>query len=446
MNDVKNSNKSLKEVTVMSQKLAIEGGKPAKTTPNIPMFPGGMEVGEEEKKAICELIDHKWLFRYYGLEEFPSRVKLLEEEFAKKMGVKHALAVNSCTSAVISSLVAVGVGPGDEVIMPGYTFFASCAAIVAAKAIPVLAEIDDSFTLDPDDFERKITPRTKAVIPVHMRGVPCQMDKIMEIAKKHNIKVVEDTAQACGGTFKGKRLGTFGDCNAYSFQYHKIITAGEGGMVVTDDDLLYGRAQMYHDTAACWRPGGEEKRFASARYKGELFPGVNFRMPELIGAVLRVQLKRLDGLIERMRENKKRIKNAISDIKGIKFRRLNDPEGDTAIALFFSLPTVELTKKFAKALKAEGISANSVYDKGIPDWHVYSYWAMIINKWTATSEGCPYTCPYYKGPEPEYSADMLPKTSDLLSKSIQIDIPPQLTEEECSMIAEGVQKVAESYL
>ncbi len=153
------------------------------------------------------------------------------------------MAVNSCTSALISSLVAVGVGPGDEVIVPGYTFFASCAVIPVVKAIPILAEIDDSFTLDPDDFEKKITSRTKAVIPVHMRGVPCQMDRIMEIAKKHNIKVVEDAAQACGGTFKDKRLGTLGDCNAYSFQYHKIITAGEGGMVATDDDLPYDRAK-----------------------------------------------------------------------------------------------------------------------------------------------------------------------------------------------------------
>ncbi|GAI69474.1 unnamed protein product, partial [marine sediment metagenome] len=331
----------------MNKRLAIDGGKPAKTTPNLPMFPGGIEIGEEEKKAVDEVIEHKYLFRYYGPGEFPSRVKLFEEEFAKKMGVKHVLAVNSCTSALISSLVAVGVGPGDEVIVPGYTFFASCAAIVAAKAIPVIAEIDESFTLDPDDLERKITRRTKAVMPVHMRGVPCQMDRIMKIAKKHNLKVVEDVAQACGGTFKGKHLGTFGDCNAFSLQYHKIITAGEGGTVATDDDLLYDRAQMYHDVAACWRPGGPEKRFTSARYRGELFPGVNFRMAELIGAVARVQLRRLDGLIKRMRKNKERIKDAISDIEEIKFRRLNDPEGDTAIALFFSLPTVELTKKFA---------------------------------------------------------------------------------------------------
>ena len=146
---------------LVREKLAIEGGKPAKTTPNPPMFPGGLEVGEEEKKAVLEVLDHKYLFRYYGPEEFSSRVKLLEEEFAKKMGVKYALAVNSCTSALIASLVAVGVGPGDEVIIPGYTFFASCAAIIAAKAIPVIAEVDDSLTLDPGDLERKITSPLK---------------------------------------------------------------------------------------------------------------------------------------------------------------------------------------------------------------------------------------------------------------------------------------------
>lgn len=427
-------------------KLAIEGGEPVKKTPNPPMFPGGLQIGEEEKKAVLEVLDHKYLFRYYGPDKFPSRVRLLEEEFARKIGIKHTLAVNSCTSALISSLVAVGVGPGDEVIVPAYTFFASCAAVIAAKAIPIICEVDESLTLDPDDFERKITSHTKAVVPVHMRGIPCRMDEIMRIAKKHNIKVVEDVAQACGGSFQGRKLGTFGDCNAFSFQYHKIITAGEGGMLATNDELLYNRAQAYHDTAACWRPGGPERRFALARYEGEFFPGVNFRMPELTGAVLRVQLQRLDGLIKRMRENKARIKKTISGIKGIQFRELNDPEGDTGICLIFFLPAADIAEKFAEALSAEGIEAHSIYNKGVPDWHIYTYWEMILKKWTATPEGCPYTCPYYKGPEPKYTPDMCPNTLNLLDRSIHIDISPQLTDKDCDMIAEGVHKVAEAYL
>ncbi|MFB0545690.1 MAG: DegT/DnrJ/EryC1/StrS family aminotransferase, partial [Anaerolineae bacterium] len=357
----------------MGDKLAIHGGKPAKTTPNPPMFPGGLEIGEEEKRAVLEVLDRKYLFRYYGPEKYPSKVAELEMKFAEKMGSKHALAVNSCTSALISALVACGVGPGHEVIVPGYTFFASCAAVIAAKAIPIIAEVDDSLTLDPADFEAKITPCTKAVIPVHMRGVPCDMDPIMEIARKHDLAVVEDVAQAAGGSYHGRYLGTFGDCGAFSLQYHKIITTGEGGVVTTDDDLLYDRVQAYHDTAACWRPD----RFALPRYEGEVFPGVNFRMGEIIGALAIVQLDRLDSLIARMRENKARIKSAIEDIEGIEFRRLNDAEGDTAICLVFFLPTVEITNQFVEALQAEGVATGGIYNAGIPDWHIYAHWKHI---------------------------------------------------------------------
>ena len=423
------------------QKLAIDGGPKAKTTPNIHMFPGGMEIGEEEKKEILEVLDHKYLFRYYGPEDFASKVRQLEVEFAGMTGMKYALAVNSCTSALISSLVAVGVGPGDEVIVPGYTFFASAAAVIAAKAIPIIAEVDDSLTLDPAGFEAKITPKTKAVIPVHMRGAPCDMDSVMGIARKHDLKVVEDVAQACGGSYHGARLGSFGDCNAFSLQYHKIITSGEGGMIVTNDEMLYDRAQAYHDTAACWRPD----RFGLPRYEGEVFPGVNFRMSELAGAVALAQVRKLDALVAGMRRNKKRIKDQISDLKGITFRRLNDADGDTAIALIFYLPDKAITARFAEALQAEGVAAACIFDKGIPDWHIYAHWKQIIEKVTATPEGCPYTCQFY-GKKVEYSADMCPNTLDLLSRSIHLDIPPQMTDEDCDMIAHGIRKVAGALL
>lgn len=431
-----------------NEKLAIDGGSKAKTTPNIPMYPGGLEIGEEEKKAVMQVLDDKYLFRYYGPSDVESKVKLFEEELSAKIGVNYTLATNACTSALIASLVALGVGPGDEVIVPGYTFFASCAAIVAAKAVPVIAEVDDSLTLDPDDVEKKITPRTKAIIAVHMRGVPCDMDRILAIAKKHNLKVLEDVAQLTGGSYKGKRLGSLGDIGSISFQYHKIITAGEGGAVTTNDIMLYERAMSYHDTAACWRPGGPEKRFAKARYNGELFPGVNYRMNEITGAILRVQLQRLEGLLAKMRGNKARIKNAITGINGIGFRRMNDAEGDTGIVLIMFLPNPEITGKFADALKAEGIAASSMHNKSVPDWHLYSHWDMILNKWTATAEGCPYTCPYYtsKGGKAEYSADMNPNTLKHLRKSLHIDIPAQMTADDCDMIADGIIKVANAYL
>jgi len=423
----------------MSEKLAIYGGPKAKTTPNYPMYPGGLEIGEEEKKQVMEVLDKKYLFRYYGPEKLPSKVRELEVAFAEKMGAKYALAVNSCTSALIASLVACGIGPGDEVIVPGYTFFASCAAIVAAKAIPVICEVDETLTMDPADVEKKITASTKAMVVVHMRGVPCDMDALMEIAKKHNLKVIEDCAQAVGGTYKGKYLGTFGDCGCFSFQYHKTITAGEGGMVITDDEKIYERCMGYHDTAACWRPD----RFAEQRYEGELFCGVNYRMSELTGAVMLAQFAKLDTLLASMRKNQKRIIDQIKDTKGISLRPSNDPEGDTGICIMFYLESTEKVQKFVEALNAEGVACSGVFNSGIPDWHIYAHWKHVIYKKTPTAEGCPWTCPYHKGKPVEYSEDMNPNTLKYLSKTVHLDIPAQMSEADCDMIAKAINKVAE---
>jgi len=430
-------------MTAMTEKLAINGGPKAKTTPTTPMYPGGLEIGEEEKAQLLEVIERKYLFRYYGPEDHPSKVREFEEKFAARMGAKHCLALTSCTSALISALVACGVGPGNEVIVSGYTFFAGCAAIVAAKAIPVICEIDDSLTMDPADLERKITPHTKAVIAVHMRGAPCDMDKISAICKKHSLKLIEDCAQACGGTYKGKSLGTFGDVGCFSFQYHKIITAGEGGACITDDDRLYDRLMGYHDTAACWRPD----RFAGERYEGELFCGVNYRMSELTGAVMLAQLGKLDTLLSRMRANKERIKSQNADIPGMTFRKLNDEDGDTAICLMWMLDSADKVGPFVDALRAEGVDAAGVFNRGIPDWHIYSHWKHVIQRKTPTPEGCPYTCPHYKGDAPSrYSENMCPNTNEILSRTVHLDIPSQLTDDDCDMIAKGIRKVAEALL
>ncbi|MDD3926041.1 MAG: DegT/DnrJ/EryC1/StrS family aminotransferase [bacterium] len=425
------------------EELAVNGGPKAKTTPNIPMYPGGLEMGEEEKTQLLEVIDRKYLFRYYGPAEFPSKVSEFEKRFAARMGAKHCLAVTNCTSALINALVAVGVGPGDEVIVNGYTFFASCAAIVAAKAVPVICEIDDSMTMDPEDFKKKITEHTKAIIAVHMRGTPCDMDRITAIAEEHNLKLIEDCAQACGGSYKGRPLGTFGDVGCFSFQYHKIITAGEGGACITNDPVIYDRLMGYHDAAACWRPD----RFGEERYRGELFCGVNYRMSELTGAVMLAQLGKLDSLLDSMRANRKRIKEGIRGVSGITFRRLNDEAGDTAVCLMFMLNDRDKIGPFTEALQAEGIDAAGVFNKGIPDWHIYSHWKHVLDRATPTPEGCPYTCPHYKGDAPErYSPDMCPNTLELLSRTVHLDIPAQMTAEDCDMIASGIRKVAAALL
>lgn len=422
----------------MTEQLAINGGPKVKTTPNPAMYPGGLEIGEEERKQLLEVIERKYLFRYYGPEKHPSKVREFEIRFKEKVGAKYALAATSCTGALISALVACGVGPGHEVIVPGYTFFASCAAIVGAKAIPVISEVDETLTMDPDDVEKKITACTKALIIVHMRGVPADMDRLMAIAKKHNLMVIEDVAQAMGGTYKGKYLGTIGHCGCYSFQYHKIITAGEGGMLVTNDNRLYDRAMGYHDTAACWRPD----RFAEERYEGELFCGTNYRMSELTGAVMLAQLGKLDRLVRLMRRNQKLIIQGIRNTKGIKIRPVNDPEGDVAVCLMFYLDKKEKIRPFAEALQAEGVAASGVFNAGIPDWHIYAHWKHVIEKKAPTPEGCPWTCPYHTCDDVKYSTDMNPNTLEYLSRVVHLDIPAQLTEEDCGMIAKAINKVA----
>ena len=424
-------------MTYAKKDLALFGGPKAKNSPTIPMFPGGLEIGAEEKKEVMEVLDNKYLFRYYGPKESPSKVKALEDNYAKYLGTRHCLALNSCTSALISALVAVGVGPGDEVIVPAYTFFATCAAVVAARAIPIVAEVDRSLTMDPIDLEKKISPRTRAIIPVHMRGMPAKIDRIMEIARKHKLSVIEDVAQANGGTFRGKQLGSFGDIGCFSLQFHKIITSGEGGILSTSNDLLYTRAQAYHDVAACWR----KDRFAPPEFDGEIFFGVNFRMGELAGAVALAQFRKLDSILSRMRRNKKLIKDAVKDLGGLQMREVTDEAGDAAICLVFYLPQASQVEGFVKTLHAEGVEAGGIYNKGVPDWHVYPHWKMLMDKMMPTKKGCPFNCAQ-SGAVPDYKPDDCPRTMEWLGRSVHMDIPPQMTPKDCAQVAEGIRKVA----
>src|SRR3954451_9234857 len=271
--------------------LARDGGAPARTRPEPPMFPGGMEGGREELERLARVTESKNLFRYYGVGDGPDEVVSFEREFAEHLGAKHALCVNAGSSALICGLIGAGVGEGDEVIVPAYTWNATANAVLATGALPVLAEGDESLTLDPADVERRITPRTRALLPVHMRGHAANMRALVELAEQHGLVLVEDACQAAGASFEGRRLGSFGDAGAYSLQFNKIITTGEGGVLVTDRDDLYDLAIDVHDCAGPVRRGEGLPRF----------PGWNFRASELTGAVARVQLRRLDGLLERMR-------------------------------------------------------------------------------------------------------------------------------------------------
>src|SRR5579875_1478542 len=198
--------------------LAMNGGPRARTRPTPPMFPGGMEIGDAERHAVMQVLDSKRLIRFYGPDDSVtySTVDTFEQRFARRMGVPYALGVTSGTAALITGLAALGIGPGDEVIVPAYTFVASPSAVLAVGALPVIAEVDDTLTLDPASVRANVTPYTRAIMPVHMRGMPAQMDQLMDIARTHELLVIEDAAQACGATYHGRAVGTFGDAGCFS--------------------------------------------------------------------------------------------------------------------------------------------------------------------------------------------------------------------------------------
>ncbi|HEU5430990.1 MAG TPA: DegT/DnrJ/EryC1/StrS family aminotransferase [Thermomicrobiales bacterium] len=418
-------------------KLAIDGGAPAVTTPLPPMYPGGMRIGAEEEEAVLRVLRSKRLYRYYGPTDEPSRVAELEDAFAPVVGVKHAAAVSSGCASLICALAGLGVGPGDEVIVPAYTWIATASAVMAVGAVPILAEVDESLTLDPADAERKITRHTKAIIPVHMRGAPSAMDEALAVARRHDLKVLEDVAQADGGSYRGRRLGGIGDVGAFSLQFNKILTCGEGGMVTTNDDAIHARVLMYNDVA-----GGLRNHIPEA----EILPGINFRMSELQGAVALVQLGRLDDLLATMRRNKTRIKEGIAEVarrKGVAFRRLNDPAGDGGVAIIFFLPTPERAAYVVRALEAEGVDASLVYDPEQVDYHVYAHWTPILDKRTWSANGGPWR---WHSAEVAYTRDMCPRTLDLTGRAVHLNVSPELTDQNMTEMVEAVNKVLSAAL
>jgi len=400
--------------------LARDGGAPARTRPEAPMFPGGMEVGAEEIDALRRVIESKNLFRYYGVGAGPDEVASFERELAEAMGAKHALCVNAGSSALICGLIGAGVGEGDEVIVPAYTWNATPNAVLATRALPVLAEVDESLTLDPADVERRITDRTRAILAVHMRGAPAAMDSLVELAARHDLVLVEDVCQAAGATFRGRRLGTFGDAGAFSLQFNKIITTGEGGALITDRDDLLDLALDVHDCANSVRRGVGLPKFA----------GWNFRASELTGAMARVQLRRLDGLLERMRASHATLVARTKDLPGLTLRRANDADGDAGIALIAFADDAERAKDAVEALIAEGVLAMRIYDPATPDLHVYPYWAPVLAAIEAAG-----------APAPE-----CPRTLALLERSIHIDVSPLCTEQDLDEIAFAFEKVATQVL
>jgi len=418
-------------------KLAIHGGAPAKQRKDPPMFPGGMAIAAAEEAAAIEVLRSKRLFRYYGPGNSPSKVQALEEAFAANKGVPYAVAVTSGTAALITGLQALGVGPGDEVIVPAYTWIASAAAVLAVGAVPIVCEVDESLLMDPVDMVAKITPYTKAVMPVHMRGAPAKIDAIVAAARAHNLLVIEDCAQANGASYQGQLCGTFGDVGCFSLQFNKIITSGEGGMVITNDEAIWKRAVMAHDVIGALQRGyGVD----------ELLCGVNYRMPELLAAVSLVQLERLPGLLADMRLRQRLLQEGMADVakrKGITFRKPNDATdgtngGDAGICSIFFMESPQQAEAIAQALQAENIGASGLYKRDQIDYHVYAHWVPIIEQRAWATGGSPWQ--WAKRPI-AYDHDMCPRSLDLLGRAVHLDCSPLLTNEDVEETIEGLNKV-----
>jgi 8-amino-3,8-dideoxy-alpha-D-manno-octulosonate transaminase len=376
---------------------------------------GGSElIGREEQMAAAEVLGRGVLHRYGFDAQRQGIYKVVEFEknFAADMGAKYAQAVSSGTAALQTAIAALGIGPGDEVLTSAFTFVATYESILASKAIPVPVEVDKSLNIDPVDLERKITARTKLIIPVHMLGVPAKMDEIMAVAKKHDIPVLEDAAQACGTSYKGKKVGSIAAMGAFSFDYVKTITTGEGGMVITGDERLYRRAEYFHDH------GHIHDASISRGDEGRAFPGLNFRMSELEGALGIEQLKKLNYVIEKQRANKKRIKDGIGGL-GLEFRELPDPEGDGGDCLIFFLPDSSKTNEFGKSLGKYGVGTK-ILPSGMK-WHFFDNFDDMMERRLTYDTKCPFTCPFH-GAETVYQKGNLPQTKALLERAIALPV------------------------
>jgi len=391
-------------------------------------MPGYELISEEEKNALLEIFERKGILFRYGFDTERRgiyKVKEFEEKFAQYMGVKYAQAVTSGTAALRVALAAVGIGKGDEVLTSCFTFVATVEAISEAGAEPVICEIDETLNISPGDIRKKITKRTKAIIPVHMLGAPAGMKEIMQIARENKLSVIEDACQACGSSYFGKKVGTIGDLGGYSFDFVKTMTTGEGGMVVTNNKDLYLRSSWYADHGHEHKPdiprGEDPKRIS----------GFNYRMNELQGALGLVQLSRLDYAIQEQRKNKEKIKNGIKDIKGLKFRELIDPAGDGGDTLVVFLPTSQQASEFAQVLGQEKVPL-----KILPSalgWHYFPNWFQVYKQIDR----------YRKYRKIE---KLFPRSEEILKKSVAISISIIMSEETIRHIIEVFHQAAERVL
>ncbi len=391
-------------------------------------MPGTELFGKEEKEQVMEVLETGILFRYNHDAQRKGiwKAKQFEKEFAAYHGAKYCHMVSSGTAADCVSLASVGVGAGDEVIVPPFTFIAPVEAVINCGAVPVFAEIDETLCLSAKSIEAAITPKTKAVVLIHMVGAMAQIDEIVEVCNKHNIILIEDTAQALGGSYKGKMLGTFGKVACYSFDFFKLITAGEGGAIITNDECVYTTAHTYSDHGHSHigdNRGAEEHPIL----------GTNYRIGELNAAVGLAQFRKIDYILERLRANKKVLKDYLKKFSQVTFRNVPDEEGDSATVLNFFLPTQQDAEKACAELGKEGVPAAYWYNN---NYHFIKNW----NHLKECKVAGPVGMQFLEKPQ-DYNNLDLPKSYDIIGRLVSVNINITSTPEELEAICKAFDKV-----
>ncbi len=374
-------------------------------------MPGFELWGAEERKEVNDVLETGILMRYGfdGPRKGMWKAKELEQQITKTFGSKYAQLVSSGTAALTTAMAALGIGAGDEVIMPTFTFVASFEAVLSVGAIPVLVDVDDSLTLNPAAVKAAITERTKCIMPVHMCGSMADMDALQTICSEHDLLLLEDACQSIGGTYKGKMLGTIGDAGTFSFDFVKTITCAEGGVVMTNKEDVYIKCDGYQDH-------GHDHTGVDRGADLHPFVGYNFRISELHAAVGLAQIRKLDQFLEIQKKNNQQLRAILETVSEISFRTVPDPAGDSYSFISWFLPTAEITQAVVEEMKAQGILAGNFYWFN-NNWHYIRKWDHLRNvdflnrQSTAVSNQLK-----------QYAADAFPASDAIMSRCVSTAI------------------------
>jgi 8-amino-3,8-dideoxy-alpha-D-manno-octulosonate transaminase len=381
-------------------------------------MPGFELFGDKERKEVTDVLSTGVLMRYGFDGARNGHYKALEFErtLCEITGSAHTHLCSSGTAALSTAMAACGIGAGDEVIVPPFTFVATFEAVLQAGAVPVFAEIDDTLCLNPDRLERVLTPKTKAVVPVHMCRAMARIDEIKNFCDQKGLVLLEDACQSLGATFRGKNLGTFGRAGCFSFDAVKTVTCGEGGAVITDDQNVYDRCHQYADH------GHDHLGGPDRGADGHPILGTNYRISELNAAVGLAQLRKLDQILEIQRSHKQVLKNAMADLPDVSFRLLPDPAGDSATFLSFMLPTEEKARQAAGALAENQVPCPYWYDN---NWHYFKKWDHLKTMKCAARPAA-QLCPNL----PDYSTGQLPESDAVMKRTLSMQIMLSWTDQE----------------